>query len=300
LNKANNHRTLTVICGPTASGKTDAAITIAKRLETEIVSADSRQVYREIPIGTAQPTAAQLHEVSHHLIGSRSIHEDYSAGMYARDARAILDILFKEKNDVVMCGGTGLYIKAVCEGLDEVPPSDPGVRKELSHIFEKKGLQSLLAQLEELDPVHFARIDRKNPQRVIRALEACIVSGRPFSSFHGKKTTERPFQVRKLGIAPPMDILRQRIAERTDLMMGAGWLDEARAVFPHRHLNALNTVGYKELFDHLEGKTTLDEAVHLIKLHTGQFAKRQLTWFRKDGEVEWFGSAEELLRALIR
>jgi tRNA dimethylallyltransferase len=286
---------LTVICGPTASGKTDAAITIAKRLGTEIVSADSRQVYREIPIGTAQPTDAQLHEVSHHVIGSRSIHEDYSAGMYARDARAILDILFKEKNDVVMCGGTGLYIKAVCEGLDEVPPSDPGVRKELSDIFEEKGLQPLLTQLEELDPVHFARIDRKNPQRVIRALEACIVSGRPFSSFHGKKKTEVPFQVRKIGIAPPMDILRQRIAERTDLMMEAGWLDEARAVFPHRHLNALNTVGYKELFDHLDGKTTLDEAVHLIKLHTGQFAKRQLTWFKKDGEVEWFGSGEELL-----
>lgn len=289
---------LTVICGPTASGKTDVAIVLAKQLRTEIVSADSRQVYREIPIGTAQPTAAQLNEVTHHLIGSRSVHEEYSAGMYARDALALLDDLFTRNETVVMCGGTGLYIKAVCEGLDEVPPSDPAVRQELAGALKEKGLQPLLGQLEERDPVHFNRIDRKNPQRVIRALEACIVSGRPFSSFHGKKTADRPFQVRKIGIAPPMDILRQSIAERTDLMIGAGWLDEARAVFPHRQLNALNTVGYKELFDHLEGKTTLDEAVHLIKLHTGQFAKRQLTWFRKDAEVEWFESGEELLEAL--
>lgn len=292
---ASEVKKLIIICGPTASGKTNAAITLAKRIGTEVVSADSRQVYREIPIGTAQPTAAQLSDVSHHFIGSRSIHEDYNAGMYARDVLTLLDELFTRHEAVVMCGGTGLYIKAVCQGLDEVPPSDPIVRQQLSENWEKLGPDSLLERLRERDPIHFARIDRKNPQRVIRALEVCLVSGKPFSSFHGKSELKRPFSVKKIGIMPSKELLRERIEKRTLAMMEAGWLDEARAVFPHRHLNALNTVGYKELFHHIKGKTALDEAIHLIQLHTVQFAKRQLTWFRKDGEVKWFGSGEEIL-----
>lgn len=286
---------LLVICGPTASGKTALSIQLAQRLGTEILSADSRQVYRELPIGTAQPTAAELAQVPHHFIGTRSIQEDYSAGMYARDALAVLDRIFTEKDKVLMCGGTGLYIKAVCEGMDEVPPADAALREKLTAQWQHEGLPALLQQLETLDPVHFARMDRQNPQRVIRALEVCLLSGRPFSSFHTAQAQPRPFAVRKIGLLMPKTELDARIAQRTEAMMAAGWLDEAKAVFPYRHLNALNTVGYKELFDHLEGKTTLDEAVHLIQLHTVQFAKRQMTWFRKDPTVEWM-TAEEALR----
>lgn len=278
---------LIVICGPTAAGKTAVAIAIAKRLGTAILSADSRQVFREIPIGTAQPTAEELAAVPHHFIGTRSIHEDYSAGMYARDALAVLNDLFTKHDSVVMCGGTGLYIKAVCEGLDEVPPADPALRDSLSAKWKSQGLDPLLKQLETLDPVHFARMDRKNPQRVIRALEVCLVSGRPFSSFHAQAPQSRPFAIRKIGIHVPKKELDARIAKRTLAMMREGWLEEAKAVLPLRHLNALNTVGYKELFDHLDGNTTLPEAIRLIQLHTAQFAKRQMTWFRKDPTVQW-------------
>ncbi len=288
------NKELIVVCGPTASGKTDTAIQLAKRLGTEILSSDSRQVYREIPIGTAQPTAEELASVPHHFIGTRSIHEDFSAGMYARDALALLDNLFSEHHSVVMCGGTGLYIKAVCEGLDEVPPADPTLRDSLTAQWRSEGLPALLQQLETLDPVHFARMDRKNPQRVIRALEVCLLSGRPFSSFHSQTAQQRPFSVRKIGIHVPKKELDARIAQRTLDMMAAGWLDEAKAVFPYRHLNALNTVGYKELFDHLDGNTTLEEAVRLIQIHTSQFAKRQMTWFRKDTTVQWM-TAEEAM-----
>jgi tRNA dimethylallyltransferase len=290
----NPKKRLIVICGPTAAGKSAVAIELAKRLGTEVVSADSRQVYRELPIGTAQPTPAEMMEVKHHFIATRSIHEDYNAGMYARDALALLDTLFIHKDTVVMCGGTGLYIKAVCEGLDEVPPSDPLIRSELESDLETSGLQHLLGRLEQLDPLHHSRMDRKNPQRVLRALEVCIISGRPFSSFHQQQPRPRSFEVTKYGIALPKDELDQRIAQRTDSMMADGWLQEAKEVFPHRHLNALNTVGYKELFAHLEGETTLQQAVQLIKLHTAQFAKRQLTWFRKDDTVQWL-SARQLI-----
>lgn len=281
-----------MLCGPTAVGKTTISINIAKRLQTEILSADSRQLYREIPIGTAQPTAAELEQVPHHFIGSRSIHDHYSAGLYARDALGCLEKLFAKYRQVILCGGTGLYIKAVCEGLDEVPPSHPATRTQLTAKWKSEGLDSLLAQLEMLDPVHFARMDRQNPQRVIRALEVCMESGRPFSSFHSNSPQPRPFRIRKVGIHLPKDELNTRIAQRTLKMMEAGWLEEAKAVFPFRHLNALNTVGYKEIFDHLEGKTTLEEAIQLIQLHTIQFAKRQMTWFRKDPTVEWMSPTE--------
>lgn len=288
------NRQLIVICGPTAVGKTAVAAALARQMGTEVVSADSRQVYRELPIGTAQPTTDELALVPHHFIGSRSIHEEYSAGMYASDALNLLDTLFANHPTVVMCGGTGLYIKAVCEGLDELPPADTALRQRLAQQWKEEGPDTLLSRLAVLDPVHHARMDRKNPQRVIRALEVCLLSGRPFSSFHSKEPQPRPFSVKKIGIHLPKDELDGRIAQRTLQMMEAGWLDEARAVFPFRHLNALNTVGYKELFDHLEGKTTLDEAVSLIVLHTVQFAKRQMTWFRKDSTVEWM-TAEEAL-----
>jgi tRNA dimethylallyltransferase len=289
---ASKAKKLIVVCGPTAAGKTSVAIALAKAFRTEVISADSRQVYRELPIGTAQPTAAELAEVPHHFIASRSIQEDYSAGMYADDALALLQRLFAQHDVVVMCGGTGLYIKAVCEGLDEVPPADPAVRDALTAQWKAEGLEALLVRLQALDPIHYARMDRQNPQRVIRALEVCLISGRPFSSFHTQLPQSRAFETIKLGIDVPKRQLDARIASRTDSMMAAGWLNEARVVLPYRHFNALNTVGYKELFDHLDGKTTLSEAVGLIKLHTAQFAKRQLTWFRKDASVKWMSARD--------
>lgn len=289
---ASKAKKLIVVCGPTAAGKTSVAIALAKAFRTEVISADSRQVYRELPIGTAQPTAAELAEVPHHFIASRSIQEDYSAGMYADDALALLQRLFAQHDVVVMCGGTGLYIKAVCEGLDEVPPADPAVRDALTAQWKAEGLEALLVRLLALDPIHYARMDRQNPQRVIRALEVCLISGRSFSSFHTQLPQNRAFETIKLGIDVPKRQLDVRIASRTDSMMAAGWLNEARAVLPCRHVNALNTVGYKELFDHLDGKTTLSEAVGLIKLHTAQFAKRQLTWFRKDASVKWMSARD--------
>jgi tRNA dimethylallyltransferase len=289
---ASKAKKLIVVCGPTAAGKTSVAIALAKAFRTEVISADSRQVYRELPIGTAQPTAAELAEVPHHFIASRSIQEDYSAGMYADDALALLQRLFAQHDVVVMCGGTGLYIKVVCEGLDEVPPADPAVRDALTAQWKAEGLEALLVRLHALDPIHYARMDRQNPQRVIRALEVCLISGRPFSSFHTQLPQNRDFKTVKLGIDVPKRQLDARIASRTDSMMAAGWLNEARAVLPYRHVNALNTVGYKELFDHLDGNATLSEAVGLIKLHTAQFAKRQLTWFRKDASVKWMSARD--------
>lgn len=280
-------RTLYVVCGPTAVGKTDFAIELAEKLGTEIISADSRQLYREIPIGTAQPSAEQLNRVKHHFIANRSIEEDYNAGMFERDALVLLDELFLKYESVVCCGGTGLYIKALCEGLDDLPESDEKIRLQLTERLETEGLESLQNQLQELDPVHFERMDTQNPQRVMRALEVCLSTGIPFSSFHGVEKAERPFAIKKIGLELPREELYDRINKRVDQMLEDGWLEEAKAVFNRRHLNALNTVGYKELFQYLSGKITLEEATEKIKTNTRRFAKRQLTWFKKDAEIEW-------------
>ncbi|MCB9187591.1 MAG: tRNA (adenosine(37)-N6)-dimethylallyltransferase MiaA [Flavobacteriales bacterium] len=278
---------LYVVCGPTAVGKTDVAIELAEKLQTEIISADSRQLYREIPIGTAQPTAEQLNRVKHHFIAERSLEEDYNAGMFERDALQRLDQLFAKYDSVVCCGGTGLYIKALCDGLDDLPEADEELRNQLTERLETEGLASLQQQLQQLDPMHYAKMDVQNPQRVIRALEVCLSTGKPFSSFHGGEKVQRPFRVIKIGLELPRQELYDRINNRVDEMLESGWLDEAKAVFEKRHLNALNTVGYKELFAHLEGKTTLQESIEKIKTNTRRFAKRQMTWFKKDGEIHW-------------
>lgn len=280
-------KTLYVICGPTAVGKTDLAIELAEKFQTEIISADSRQLYREIPIGTAQPTAEQLNRVKHHFIADRSLEEDYNAGMFERDALKLLDQLFAKYDSVVCCGGTGLYIKALCDGLDDLPEADEELRNQLTERLEAEGLASLQQQLQQLDPVHYAKMDVQNPQRVIRALEVCLSTGKPFSSFHGGEKVQRPFKVVKIGLELPREELYGRINKRVDMMMESGWLDEAKAVFEKRHLNALNTVGYKELFAHLDGKMTLQEAIEKIKTNTRRFAKRQMTWFKKDRDIQW-------------
>ena len=287
LSEAEGSKILYVVCGPTAVGKTDFAIELAEQLGTEIISADSRQLYREIPIGTAQPSAKQLDRVKHHFIASRSIQDDYNAGMFERDALALLDELFRKYNAVVCCGGTGLYIKALCEGLDELPEADESIREQLINRLQNEGLESLQKQLKALDPIHFEKMDTQNPQRVMRALEVCLSTGKPFSSFHGSEKAERPFTIKKIGLELPREELYNRINFRVDQMLEHGWLEEDKAVFDQRHLNALNTVGYKELFAYLEGEMTLEEATEKIKINTRRFAKRQLTWFKRDEEIEW-------------
>jgi len=283
---------LYVICGPTAVGKTELATELAEKLNTEIISADSRQLYRDIPIGTAQPSAEQLNRVKHHFIAERLLEEDYNAGMFERDALERLEILFKTHDMVVCCGGTGLYIKAICDGLDDLPEADEVIRKQLIERLEEEGLESLQNQLNQLDPIHFEKMDTQNPQRVIRALEVCLLTGKPFSSFHQGEKQKRPFKIIKIGMELPREEINERINKRVDSMLESGWLEEAKAVFEKRHLNALNTVGYKELFAHLSGKMTLEEATEKIKINTRRFAKRQMTWFKKDGEIRWFSSTD--------
>lgn len=211
--------------------------------------------------------------------------------MFERDALALLQTLFQTHHTVICCGGTGLYIKALCQGLDAVPKANEQLRKQLTQRLKTEGLQSLQAQLKQLDPVHFEKMDAQNPQRVIRALEVCLSTGKPFSSYHEGEKKKRPFKIEKIGLKLPREELNERINSRVDTMLQAGWLDEAKAVFGKRHLNALNTVGYKELFAHLEGQMTLEEATEKIKINTRRFAKRQLTWFRKDEEVKWVGES---------
>ena len=281
-------KTLIVVCGPTAVGETRFAIALAEKLHTEIISADSRQLYKEIPIGTAQPSIEELQRVKHHFVGNLLLEEDYNAGMFERNALKLLENLFQEHDTVVCCGGTGLYIKALCEGLDDVPTANKLIREQLTERLEHEGLETLQCELQNLDPVHFEKMDVQNPQRVIRALEVCLSTGKPFSSFHEGAKKQRPFKIEKIGLELPREELYDRINKRVDLMLEAGWLEEAKSVFDKRDLNALNTVGYKELFTYLANEMTLEEATDKIKINTRRFAKRQLTWFKKDEEVKWF------------
>ena len=283
-------KTLIVVCGPTAVGKTQFAIALAEKLHTEIISADSRQLYKEIPIGTAQPSTEELQRVKHHFVANLLLEEDYNAGVFERNALELLENLFQEHDTVVCCGGTGLYIKALCEGLDDVPKANKLIREQLIERLEHEGLETLQCELQNLDPVHFEKMDVQNPQRVIRALEVCLSTGKPFSSFHEGAKKQRTFKIEKIGLELPREELYDRINKRVDLMLEAGWLEEAKSVFDKRHLNALNTVGYKELFTYLANEMTLEEATEKIKINTRRFAKRQLTWFKKDVEIKWFES----------
>lgn len=279
---------LLALVGPTASGKTEVAIEVAKHFGTEIISADSRQVFRELNIGVASPTEQQLAEVPHHYIKSRSITESYSAGQYADDVLQFLVGFFPKNPFAILVGGSGLYVKAACEGFDDVPPSDREVREELNMRFNREGLTPLLQQLQQVDPDYFASVDRANPRRVLRALEVFTITGKPFSAFRKSTPAKRPFDVLKIGLAPAKEELAQRIEQRVDHMISQGLLAEARTELPFRHLPALQTVGYRELFEYFDGKTTLDEAVALIKKHSIQFAKHQMTWWRKDKSIAWF------------
>ena len=289
---------LIVIVGPTGSGKTDLSIRLALHYRAPILSTDSRQVYRSMPIGTAQPTDEQLNTVEHHFIASHDIEDKLSCGEYEVQALACLEKLFAQHDDVVAVGGSGLYVRALCEGMDELPQADEALRRELERRLADEGIGALAAQLRELDPRYYEEVDRSNPARVMRALEVCLQTGRPYSAQRTGVRRERPFRIIKIGVNLPREVLYDRINRRVDAMVAEGLEAEARRLYPHRELNALQTVGYREFFDCFDGRVTRDEAVELIKRNTRRYAKRQLTWFRRDPGIRWFAPTddEEMIR----
>ena len=280
-------KTLIVIAGPTASGKTAYSIELAKALNTVIISADSRQFYKEMSIGTAAPTPEELLQVKHYFVHNISIKDKYDVADYEREVLHLLKELFKTHDQVVMTGGSGLFIDAVCNGIDEMPDVQPEVRQKVEAMLKDGGIDALSKELQQLDPEYFAVVDQQNPRRLQRALEVCYQTGRPFSSFRTGKTVKRDFAIKKYALLWDRQELIQRIDRRVDLMMEQGLLDEAKSLYPMRQMNALNTVGYKELFAYFDGDCTLEEAVEQIKIHTRQYAKRQMTWLRRDPNYNW-------------
>ncbi|MGI9551527.1 MAG: tRNA (adenosine(37)-N6)-dimethylallyltransferase MiaA [Aurantibacter sp.] len=281
------HRTLISVVGQTAMGKTKLAIALARHFGTEIISADSRQFYKEMSIGTAVPSKAQLMTVPHHFIQHKSIFEDYSVGDFERDGMVLVDKLFKKNERVVLVGGSGLYIDSITKGLDDFPEVSPEIRDALSESLKVGGIEVLQKQLKRLDPVHHGNIDLNNPHRLIRALEICIGTGKPYSSFLSKKKKSRPFETITIGLTASRQIVYERIDRRVDKMMEVGLVDEARSLYEFKGLNALRTVGYKELFKHFDGDWELDFAISEIKKNTRRFAKRQMTWFKKNEHTHW-------------
>ena len=284
--------TLIVVGGPTGSGKSALAVEIAKHFCAPIISTDSRQMYRGMAIGTAQPTAEELAAVKHYFIADREPEDDFNCGRYEVEALALLDTLFEENRYVVAVGGSGLYIQALCSGMDALPEADDELRNSLKQRLESEGLEVLFAELQRLDPAYAEIVDRYNPSRVMRALEVCISSGKPYSEQRSGTAIERPFHIIKIATDMPRDILYDRINRRVDMMVEEGLIDEAKAMYPKRHLNALQTVGYREVFDHFDGKCSLEEAIELVKRNSRRYAKRQMTWFRRDSEFRWFSPSD--------
>ncbi len=280
--------TLIVVAGPTASGKTKVAIEIAKHFNTEIISADSRQFYKEIPIGTAAPNQKELSEVKHHFTGMLSIFDDYNVSRFEQDVLKLLSKKFEQHKVMVMAGGSGMYIDAVCSGIDDLPDPDVKIRNELNQTLEKIGITELQQQLKVLDPVYYKEVDLQNPKRLMRAIEVCLQTGKRYSDLRKNKAAKRDFNILKIGLNIPREELYQRINRRTETMIENDWIEEAENVFPYKHLNALNTVGYKELFKYFEGTWTLETAIEKIKTNTRRYAKRQLTWFKRDKTINWF------------
>lgn len=278
---------LIVIVGPTAVGKTAVAIEVAERLKTEIISADSRQIYKELTIGTAKPDEAELQRVPHHFINSHSIQEDYDAASYGREALALIHQLFETHTHLVLCGGSGLYVKAVLEGFDDIPDVPDEIREQLTENFERHGIAWLQEQMRQLDPEHFATLDQQNPHRLMRALEVKIGTGQSIASFRRQAKLEHPFQVIKIGLELPREVLYKRIDDRMDQMIAAGLFEEAQQLYPYRNHNALQTVGYQEIFNYIDNQYDREEAIRLLKRNSRRYAKRQLTWFKRDEETVW-------------
>ena len=289
--------TLIVIVGPTAIGKTALSIALAKTFHCPIVSADSRQFFKEMDIGTAKPTPNEMQGVPHYFINSHSITDDYNVGKYESDAIALLEKLFQTNEKIILAGGSGLYVDAICKGFDELPEAEPGIRNIINSILKTDGIEGLQKLLKELDISYYNKVDLSNPQRLIRALEVCLTTGKPYSDFRKGRIKKRDFNTIKIGINTSRELLYNRINQRVDDMMTKGLLEEVKSLQEYKHLNALQTVGYKELFDYLENNSDLKSAVELIKQNTRRFAKRQLTWFRRDKDIKWFepNDVEEIM-----
>ncbi len=280
--------TLFVLTGPTGVGKTELSLSIAQKFNSPIINADSRQIYRQLPIGTAAPTSLQQALVKHYFVGTLNLEEYYSAAEYEQDVMSLLPILFTQSPNILLTGGSMMYIDAVCNGIDDIPTVDAITRLTLKQRYEAEGLEQLCEELKALDPTHYNKVDLNNPRRVIHALEICHMTGRPYSSFLTSQTKSRPFRIIKIGLNRPREELFARINQRVLDMMDLGLEEEARTVYPLRHLNSLNTVGYKEMFRFFDGEWDLETAIQKIQRNTRVYAKKQLTWFKKDPEMTWF------------
>ena len=297
-------KTLFVILGPTGVGKTELCLTIAKHLKTPIINADSRQIFAELPIGTCAPTPEQLAIVKHYFVGNHQLHDYYSAAKYEQDALSLLTRLFNGEEDgighdtALLSGGSMMYIDAVCKGIDEIPTVDNNTRELMKQRLTSEGLEALVEELKQLDPEHWSIVDRNNPRRVVHALEICHMTGKTYTSFRTNSIKQRPFNIVKIGLNRPRDILYDRINQRVLTMMEQGLENEARKVYPLRHLNSLNTVGYKELFAYFDGLIPQEEAIRQIQSNTRQYMRKQLTWYKKDESVTWFepDNIEDILK----
>lgn len=290
-------KTLIVIVGPTGVGKTELCLKVAEAFGTVIVNADSRQIFKEIPVGTAAPTIAERRRIRHYFVGILHIDQYYNASMFENDVIALLDTLFKEKDYVIMSGGSMMYVDAVCNGIDDIPTVDTATRSKVMREYEEKGLDYICGRLEELDPEYYSIVDKRNPKRVIHAVEICLSTGRTYTSFRVNAKKDRPFNIIKVGLTLDREQLYERIDGRVDRMVADGLIQEAEKMYPYRNLNSLNTVGYKELFDYFDGKCTLEEAVFRIKCDTHKYCRKQLTWFKRDKDIHWFSpnNVEEII-----
>ena len=286
-------KTLIVITGPTAVGKTALCLDIAQHFGIPIINADSRQIYKELKIGTASPTSEQLQLVPHYFVGSLSLTDYYSASLFEQQVLEILSRQFRSHDFALMAGGSMMYIDAVCDGIDDIPTVDDVTRETLKRRLAQEGLEALVEQLKELDPEYYEIVDRQNPRRVVHGLEICLMTGKTYTSFRKREKKERPFRIVKIGLNRPREELYDRINQRVDQMMQQGLLEEAKALYPMRQMNALNTVGYKELFDYLDGRWPLEEAVERIKGNTRRYARKHLTWYKKDPQIRWFHPDEK-------
>lgn len=283
---------LIVLLGPTGVGKTALSLNLAEHYQSPIISADSRQFFKGLEVGTAAPTTAQKERVVHHLVGMLDVTDYYSASEFERDALNIIEDLHKSHDVLIATGGSMMYIDALCNGIDDVPTIDESLRKEVYELYEREGLEPIRAQLKVLDPDFYNEVDLKNYKRVIHALEVCLMTGKPYSSFRTQTKKERPFEIIKIGLTRDRAELYERINNRVDEMISSGLLEEAERFYPQRHLNALNTVGYKELFKYLDGEWTLDFAIEKIKQSTRIYSRKQITWFKRDKEIHWINLSE--------
>ena len=289
----NIKKTLIIIAGPTAVGKTNLCVKIAKIFETEVISADSRQFYRELAIGTAKPSLEEMDGVKHHFVDSHSIQDYYSVGDFERDCLTVLEEIFKRKDIAILTGGSGMFIKMITDGIDEMPEADLDLRKKLAERLENEGLEVLSKELKQLDPAYYEQVDIQNTQRVLRALEVCIATGKPFSSFRKNQKVGRPFEMIKIALERPREELYARIDKRMDIMLESGLEAEAKSVIDFREHYALKTVGYREIYEHLDGEYSRDEMVRLLKRNSRRYAKRQMTWFKNQDEFHWFDAKNE-------